>query len=353
VVTAAAVPAQRREPYDLRALAARGELATLAATAGADVAAALRADAFAFAYPLVYDRHTRALERHRRHPRCAASLEYLEADCHDGFTDDVVACVDYLLRYAKQPIRNLDGWLVSRIPTATVDGHRRRRGELGALQRPRVPKWLAARLGHDPWLVELAARILDWVGVPTTAGLETWPLVAWAELRGRRTGRWADSTDAAVRRDVARVLEAMRAGDPEWYRARVETPLGAKRPPVVDAELVAGSVPAADLAGQALAAADERADAVLARRAGEIIDALVPRLAVGEDPAAAVRRVVPALLGPGLDDEQAERVARALRDPLVVCRVVEVARTAAAQRRANTTWTTMISEKFAPSAWIA
>jgi hypothetical protein len=347
------VSARAAVRHDLRALAGRGELAALAASGRADVAAELRADAFAFAYPLVYERHTRALERARRHPRCATGVGNLEADCHDGFTDDVVACVDYLLRYAKQPIRNLDGWLVSRIATATVDGHRRRRGEVGALQRPRVPKWLAARLGHDPWLLELAARILDWVGVRTTAGLETWPLAAWSDLRARHIGRGTDSTDAAVRRDVDAVLDAMRAGDPVWYAERVEAPLGAKRPPVVDADLVAGSVPTADLAGRAVGAADERADAVLARLAGDVIDALVPRLSVGEDPAAAIRRIVPAVLGPCLDDGEAERVTRALHDPLVVRGVLEIVRSAASQGRASVAWKTITLENVVPSTWIA
>jgi hypothetical protein len=216
-----------------------------------------------------------------------------------------------------------------------------------------VPKWLAGELGHDPWLVELAARILDWVGVRTTAGLETWPLVAWAELRGRRTGRWTDSTDAAVRRDIATVLDAMRAGDPVWYAQRVETPLGAKRPPVVDADLVAGSVPAADLGGCPLAAADERADAALVGCAAEIIDALTPRLAGGDDPVAVVRRVVPAVLGRCLDDEQTARVTTSLRDPLVVRRVLEVVRSADAQGRNGTVWKTMTWENVVPSTWIA
>src|SRR6185369_13070063 len=103
---------------------------------------------------------------------------------------------------ARHPIKNLEGWVASRIRPATVDGHRRRRGLRGAQQRPRVPAWLAAELGGEPWLTTLATRILEWVGVTTTAGTELWPLDAWAELRTTVTDDPVRSGPAHVRADV-------------------------------------------------------------------------------------------------------------------------------------------------------
>ena len=47
-------------------------------------------------WPLVYQHHTRPLERRRGHARCARSVGYLEPACHDGFLDDVLAVVDYV-----------------------------------------------------------------------------------------------------------------------------------------------------------------------------------------------------------------------------------------------------------------
>ena len=130
-------------------------------------------------FPLVYERHTRALEFRRGHGRCASGIARLDPDCHDGFTDDVLAVVGYVLRYARFPIANLPGWITSRLTKATVDGYRQRRGELGALQRPRLPQWLATALADDPWLCRLSLLIMEWVGVSATAGGSTWPIDQW------------------------------------------------------------------------------------------------------------------------------------------------------------------------------
>jgi hypothetical protein len=67
----------------------------------------------------------------------------------DRFHDDVEAVVDDLLTHARHPVFDLEGWVAGRLNAATVNGHRRLRGERGALQRPRLPGWLGAALGQD------------------------------------------------------------------------------------------------------------------------------------------------------------------------------------------------------------
>ena len=166
------------------------------------------------AAPLVFLRVTRPMERRRGHHRCAAGLGQLAHDCLDRFHDDVDAVLHDLFAHADLPIGNLEGWLTMRMPRATVDGYRRRRGERGAPQRPRVPVWLATELGDEAWLVELAKAILDWAGTDATAGGSLWPLTAWAERRStpdrrphlgrgsRRQGRG----DGAGRHAAARLV---------------------------------------------------------------------------------------------------------------------------------------------------
>ena len=315
----------------LRQLAEQGELVSTVRRAAPDVAAALRADAFGLAFPLVYDQHTRRLEAVKRHRACARSIDRLAADCFDGFEDDVHAVVDYLLRYAKQPIGNLEGWIVSRIRTATVDGYRRRRGDIGALQRPRVPRWLARRLGEDPWLLELAACVLEWVGVRATAGLQTWPSAAWSDLRAARTGQWG-APESVVLDDVGTVLRAMREGRPAWYQRHVEQPLGHKQAPVLAAE-ASGDV----------VAVDDRGDAVLAELADAALDRIAARVAAGEDPAVAVPAVVRRLFVDGdaaavvdlvtpMAAWEPAQVAGALADAAAVDRIVSTALAVLAER---------------------
>jgi len=316
----------------LRELAGCGKLVSTVRQAAPDVAAALRADAFGLAYPLVYEQHTRRLEVTKHHSACARSIDQLSPACYDGFEDDVHAVVDYLLRYAKQPIGNLEGWIVSRLRTATVDGYRRRRGEIGALQRPRVPRWLARRLGEDPWLVELAGCVLEWVGVRATAGLATWPSAAWSDLRAARTGQW-DPAESRVLDDVETVLRAMREGRPDWYRRHVEVPLGHKQAPVLGAEAF----------GDVVGAVDERDDAVLAELADAALDRIAERVAAGEDAADVVPDVVRRLFvdgdGPAVADLVAlgstwepAQVADALSDAAAAARIVSTVLAILAER---------------------
>ena len=137
------------------------------------------------------------------------------------------------MRRATDPIDNFDGWLATRLSPATVDAHRRRRGEIGALQRPRLPAWLGEALGGDPWLCDLAVQILVWAGVPATAGAELWPLDGWAARRAEVTGAPPAGPDTrdTLDREVRTVLAAM-GTRPKWYAEHVERPLGHKRAPV-------------------------------------------------------------------------------------------------------------------------
>ncbi|MCU7728874.1 hypothetical protein ODJ79_34615 [Actinoplanes sp. KI2] len=212
----------------LRGLAKRGELsAAIAAGHGPR----LCRTAFAVCHQIVFDVVTRRLELNTRgHSWCARGIPYMDGPCLDGYYDDVESVIDYLLA-ARKPIDDLEAWLARRALNATVDGHRRRRGERGALQRPRMTRALSADLGEDPWLGELALKILEWVGVPTGAGGGLWPLDRWAQLRAERTRDVAGSTPARVAAEVEQVLAAMQRR-PQWYQDYVERPLGLKVAPV-------------------------------------------------------------------------------------------------------------------------
>ncbi|MEV6491392.1 hypothetical protein AB0M20_22680, partial [Actinoplanes sp. NPDC051633] len=214
----------------LRDLARSGRLAATVAAAGPSELAALGAAAYEIVWPVVYQHLTRGLELRRGHRRCASGVTLLTDECLDRFHDDVEAVVHDLLRNAHAEIQTVEAWLHGRLTAATVDGNRRRRGRRGALQRPRMSGWLAAELGHDRWLIRLALHVLEWVGVPETAGSEVWPLDSWVALRPGATGDW-DTDVRTVRSEVDLVLTAMRRR-PDWYASYIERPLGAKIPPV-------------------------------------------------------------------------------------------------------------------------
>jgi hypothetical protein len=194
--------------------------------------------------------------------------------------------VEHALRRATGPIENLEGWLATRLSPATVDGHRRRRGEIGALQRPRLPAWLGEVLGGDPWLCDLAVQVLVWVGVPATAGAELWPLDGWAARRAEVTGEPPADRDT-LDREVRTVLAAMHTR-PGWHAEHVERPLGYKRPPVAPMPGDGSTEPTPlQLVGPA-----EADDARLAALAGQALCAIEARLDRGEHPATAVAAVV-------------------------------------------------------------
>ena len=280
---------------EVRRLAAEGLLVTRFRDGTDDDRRRLRIGATEIVVPLVFLRLTRPIERRRGHYRCAVGLQHLEPDCLDRFLDDVDAVLDALFA-ANWPIENVEGWLSMRIPSATVDGYRRRRAERGAPMRPRVPSWLATELGNDPWLIELATATLDWVGTDATAGSALWPLAAWAERRSALTSTHA--SEAAVAADVETVLTAMRRRG-LWYHNNVERPLGRKPVPVWSpANLMAG----ARTEPQSVADTPEHADftrdeALLLELAAVAIDLVSYRLNQGEDVAVAVPDVLRIVFG--------------------------------------------------------
>ncbi len=310
----------------LRAWARQGTLADRLARASAAERPRLRIAAYHIVGPVAFERLTRPVEHKRRHFRCAISVHHLEPACFDLYDEDVAAAIDDLFRNAKVPILHLEGWIASRLKPVTIDANRRRRGERGALQRPRLPKWLRAALGDDPWYTALALEVLNWVGVPVTAGTEVWPLSAWAERRAAVTGDTRRG-DAEVRRDLEAVLAAMRRR-PAWYQRYVELPLFAKPAPVV-----AEHPTNPERSHLSLVEPYETDDARLLDLAALAVAAIEERLARGEAPEAAVASILRTVFGSGtgaehLDripgDEPAEeaRVDELLADPRSLDRIV-------------------------------
>jgi hypothetical protein len=224
-------PVPRRvTPQEVRDLAKAGSLSiSLAeeARAGSD---GIGRAVYEIVWPIVFSRITKAAELSRGHTGCARSVTLLDEDCLDRFHDDVAAVLDVVRRRASCRIEDLEKWIAGIARAATIDAHRRRRGELGALQRPRPPRWLCNSLNCDPWLVSLAIRVLEWVGVRDAISSGLWPLSRWSELRGQSTGDWAGSTPEVVFAEVEHVLAKMRT-DERWYSDYVERPIGRKRAP--------------------------------------------------------------------------------------------------------------------------
>ena len=278
----------------LRELARQGRLATVAATADGADRAALTGAAYEVVWPIVFTRLTRRFEQSRGHTGCASGVDRLADACLDRFHDDVEAVVDDLLAHARGPVQHLEAWISARLTAATVDGHRRRRGRRGALQRPRLPGWVADALHHDRWLTTLATEILVWVGVSATAGTSVWPLEAWAHQRGLRTGDWSGSDPGVVTREVDTVLAVMR-GRPGWYESYVERPLGAKQAPV--AAVPVGDVTGGTATPLTLGDPDGRVDTELLRLAAEAVQAIDIRVTRGEDAEAIAVEVIRAVFG--------------------------------------------------------
>ncbi|WP_422747219.1 hypothetical protein [Micromonospora sp. WMMD1219] len=274
----------------LRGLALNGELAKTAARADPQLRSVLTGAAFEIATQVVFDRVTKPLERARGHFLCATSMSHLTEPCHDQFMDDVAAVVNDILTQADRPVRDLEAWVAVRAKSVVVDGYRRRRGERGALQRPRMSSWLASRLGDDRWLRELAIEILNWVGVPNTAGVDLWPLDAWAERRALSIGDPAANEPAAVARDIEKVLAVMRTR-PQFFERYVERPLGRKQMPVVSLH---------DAADASLLLRDDRKEAddvALTELAATAIAAIGRRILAGEDPATVTAEILRTVFG--------------------------------------------------------
>jgi hypothetical protein len=319
--------AQRRSCADeVRALARQGTLA--ATVAGASEADRLRLTGATYhiAWPVVFSGLTQGLERRRGHPTCATSIAHLKDDCLDRFEDDVEAVVHDIVRYAHKPIVNLEAWIASRLNAATIDGHRRRRGEVGALQRPRPPVWLVGALGGDRWLVHLAMQVLIWVGNPATAGVDLWPTESWSLQRGLMTPDARTSIEA----DIETVLAAMR-GRPAWYASYVERPLGRKHAPVL--RYPNGEDGALERPALSLVDAAELEDSRMRSLAHEVVIAIRNRIGRGERPEKVVVEVIELVFGgadvppladlPHTVDPHTERLTFLLRDERERRRIVE------------------------------
>lgn len=314
---------------DLRELASRGELAAHVSAASAERLTELRGAAYEIAWPVVFTRITRPMERRRGHFACATSVEALYDECLDRFHEDLEAVVNDLLRNAKAAIRSVERWMSGRLTAATVDGHRRWRGRRGALQRPRVPAWLNEELGGDRWLCELAVHILTWVGLAATSGTQLWPLDSWAQQREAATGDVAGSDTAVVAVEIERVLAAMRKR-PQWYADFVERPLGRKCAPVL-ANPGEGAEEVRPLLGFT---PEERREARLIALATAAIDTISRQLREGADPRATIVGVLGNVFGAGTGREEIdlvpdrapdpdEWVVRLLRDDDAVERIVD------------------------------
>ncbi|GAB3430886.1 hypothetical protein GCM10027436_04410 [Actinophytocola sediminis] len=246
----------------------------------------MRIEAYELLHQLVFDQITRKVETRRGHLRCAVSVYLLADDCLDHFHDDMEAVLDDLFAHARTPIHNLEGWVRKRLLAATVNAYRRRRGERGAQQRPRLPGWLADRLGADTRLRELAVSMLEFVGVERAAGLEIWPIDAWAARRAADDSDY-DTARRAVLRDIATVLTAMRAR-PKWYADYVERPLGRKRIPLMPAPRTESPPPIAT---------EETEQTRLVELAALAIAAIEARLGRGEEPKVVLVEVLTTVFG--------------------------------------------------------
>jgi hypothetical protein len=317
---------------NLRVLASQGRLAEVTRSAPTRERTLLTGAAFTLAWPIVFNRITRVYERQRGHHACAVGVGRLADGCLDRFHDDVEAVVDDLLTHSTTRILNVEGWITSRLRAVTVDAHRRRRGARGALQRPRLPRWLVEELAGDAWLQQLAVEILVWVGVPTSAGAQLWPLDSWAERRALVTGDQYGSGTGTVQREVELVLAAMRCR-PRWYAVHVERPLGMKTPPLapipVDAE------PIAESHALVLTKPDEIADSRLADLASLALVAIEQQFAADPRDVAAIGRIIATVFGridtsgafAQTPDQLGGRSLRALvDDPGELRRIVEVVR---------------------------
>lgn len=313
---------QDNRNLDVRELARRGVLADYVAAAPEEERRRRRAELYDVTQPVVFKQLTRKLEIKRGHTRCAVSVRHLEDDCLDRFHDDMDAVLDDVFRNARVPILNIEGWVTKRLTAVTVNAHRRRRGERGALQRPRrIPNWLVTRLGGDDRLVALAADMLEFVGLEVVAGAEIWPIDTWAGQRVAANGDY-EAARRAVVRDVETVLAAMR-GKPKWYDDYVERPLGRKRAPLLPS-------PRTGIDENDRPAVGDPVDTRLVELAAVAVEAIEVRVVRGEEPRLVVIDVLRTVFGaadgfgphPGEISDVDERIAVTLADQVSIDRLV-------------------------------
>jgi hypothetical protein len=317
--------------FDVRELARKGTLAQTAYELTGEDLRNLRTEAYVIALPVVFQNHTHRLEVGRRHFKCVRSFQSLEPECLDRFHDDLESVVDYLLRHATSPINNLEGWMTRRLLAATVDGYRRRRGAIGALQRPRLPGWLIMELGDDERLMRLALQMLEWVGIERTAGTSQWPLEAWAEQWTAATGDHHHA-QRAVAAGVERVLTAMRSR-PSWYDRFIERPMGHKQAPV--APRAHSDMSALEPAYVIQMAHAEAMDVYILEVVEAALESIEFRIGRGEDPRTVIVDVLTTAFtsGTGAEDlaerpdsgtDLSEALARRIAEPETLDRIVAV-----------------------------
>ncbi len=320
----------RNEQPAVRSLARQGILASYFADASVQERRRLRIEGYELLHPVTFRYLTRRIEARRGHRDCMVSVSHLRPDCLDRFHDDMDAVLDDLFRNARQPILNLEGWVNKRLSAVTIDAHRRRRGERGALQRPRIPRWLARELNHDKRLTDLATEMLEWAGVEATAGIHDWPLEVWSAQRVS-AGSEHEEAGRSVARDIATVIAAMNKR-PKWYADYIERPMGHKRPPSVGNHHDGWEL--AHDPGQAALEAHTTDDARRAELAALAVAAIKARVERGEQLRAVVVDVISTAFGagsgsesldrlPGYDCDDDQWVAARLADAKSVDRIVE------------------------------
>ena len=232
-----------------------------------------------------------ALDAHRK--RCcrhARKLSQLRPECTDRVTRGAEAL---LVKFGSmtRPILKLKPWAAKALANAEVDMYRRERGEREALQRSRVPQGLQRALHDDRRLVELARRMIDFVGVPRGVGGSGWPTGAWSSDPGFAAlgGGAAVYSERACERDVAHVLRVMEAWNPTWLDQRILVPLSNQSVPVA----IQDDTHEADGPSTADDREAELRDRLLLDAAADLLDALAERLAVGDRaPAEVVHEVL-------------------------------------------------------------
>jgi hypothetical protein len=139
-----------------------------------------------------------------------------------------------------------------------------------------------------------------------------WPMEAWAQERGQRTGDRAGSEPGVVAREVETVLAVMRRRA-NWYESYVERPLGAKQAPVATS-------PVGEATGEvakplSLVEPAAQVDSELLRLAAEAVRAIDARIATGEQAERVVVDVIRAVFG-GSFTATLDRAPHAVADPL-------------------------------------
>lgn len=215
-------------------------------------------------------------------------LRRLPPETADRVTNDAQALLEKFVTM-KDPIKvSLEAWATGARPNAVSDKNRRDRGERGALQKARVPEGLKRALGHDPLLVEIARRIIDFAGTPRAVGGSGWPTGTWSSDLAPLAGAAGEYPERACERDVERVLHLMAAWNQTWLDQRILGPLSRQALPVAFRDDAAET----DRPGSADERDADQRDRLLLDAAADLLDALADRLAVGDGVPAEVAREV-------------------------------------------------------------